>query len=75
MKRALEGYLRWGFVYLLNMQIFIRKFGINFLMNLLYTLGVIGILIVGGWFVLQERTQVGTIVASGGAQSNELTVA
>lgn len=43
MKRALEGYLRWGFVYLLNMQIFLRKFGINFLMNLLYTLGVIGI--------------------------------
>lgn len=45
------------------MQIFIRKFGINFLMNLLYTLGVIGILVVGGWLVLHERTEVGTIVA------------
>jgi len=54
---------RIGFVYLLNVQIFIRKFGINFLMNLLYSLGVIGILAVGGWLVLNDRTQVGTIVA------------
>jgi ABC-type bacteriocin/lantibiotic exporter with double-glycine peptidase domain len=63
---------RVGFVYLLNMQIFIRKFGINFLMNLLYTLGVIGILCVGGWLVLQEKTEVGTIVAfiSGLARMN-----
>ena len=45
------------------MQIFVRKFGMNFLMNLLYTLGVIGILAVGGWLLLQGRTEVGTIVA------------
>jgi len=50
-------------VYRLNMQIFLRKFGMSFLMNLLYTLGVIGILAVGGWLVLQGRTEVGTIVA------------
>jgi len=50
-------------VYLLNVQIFIRKFGINFLMNLLYSLGVIGILAVGGWLMLQDRTDAGTIVA------------
>jgi ABC-type bacteriocin/lantibiotic exporter with double-glycine peptidase domain len=54
---------RIGYVYLLNVQIFVRKFGINFLMNLLYSLGVIGILAVGGWLVLNDRTQVGTIVA------------
>jgi ABC-type multidrug transport system fused ATPase/permease subunit len=54
---------RIGYVYLLNVQIFIRKFGINFLMNLLYSLGVIGILAVGGWLVLNGRTEVGTIVA------------
>ena len=54
---------RVGLVYVLNMQIFIRKFGIIFLMNLLYSLGVIGILVVGGWLVLQHRTEVGTIVA------------
>ena len=47
----------------LNMQIYVRKYGMNFLMNLLYTLGVIGILAVGGWLLLQGRTEVGTIVA------------
>jgi ABC-type multidrug transport system fused ATPase/permease subunit len=63
---------RIGFVYLLNVQIFVRKFGINFLMNLLYTMGVIGILGVGSWLVLQGRTEVGTIVAfiSGLARMN-----
>jgi ABC-type bacteriocin/lantibiotic exporter with double-glycine peptidase domain len=35
----------------------------NFLMNLLYHLGIIGILAVGGWLVLQGKTEVGTIVA------------
>lgn len=54
---------RIAFVYVLNVQIFVRKFGINFVMNLLYTLGLIGILGVGGWMVLQGRTEVGTIVA------------
>ena len=45
------------------MQIFARKFGMTFAMNLLYTLGVIGILVVGAWLVLHGRTEVGTIVA------------
>ena len=54
---------RIGYVYLLNVQIFIRKFGINFLMNMLYSLGVIGILAVGSWLMLQDRTDAGTIVA------------
>jgi ABC-type bacteriocin/lantibiotic exporter with double-glycine peptidase domain len=50
-------------VYQLNMQIYRRKFGMNFLMNLFYHLGIIGILAVGGWLVLQGKTEVGTIVA------------
>ena len=50
-------------VYRLNMEIYVRKYGMNFLMNLLYTLGVIGILGVGGWLLLKGRTEVGTIVA------------
>ena len=50
-------------VYRLNMEIFRRKFGMNFLMNLMYHLGVIGILSVGSWLLLQGRTEVGTIVA------------
>lgn len=54
---------RIGHVYRLNMQIFRRKYGMNFLMNLSYQLGIIGILAVGGWLVLEWKTEVGTIVA------------
>jgi ABC-type bacteriocin/lantibiotic exporter with double-glycine peptidase domain len=63
---------RIRYVYLLNIQIFTRKFGMNFLMNLFYSLGVIGILAAGGWLVLNDRTEVGTIVAfiSGVARMN-----
>lgn len=50
-------------VYRLNMQIFVRKFGMIFLMNFLYTLGVVGILGVGAWLLLQGKTEMGTIVA------------
>jgi len=50
-------------VYRLNMQIYRRKFFMNFLMNLLHHLGIVGILFVGGWMLLNGRTEVGTIVA------------
>jgi ABC-type multidrug transport system fused ATPase/permease subunit len=50
-------------VYDLNMQIFRRKFGMNFLMNLFYHFGVIGILFVGSWFVIEGETEIGTVVA------------
>jgi ABC-type bacteriocin/lantibiotic exporter with double-glycine peptidase domain len=50
-------------IYKLNMQIYRRKFGMTFLMNLLYQLGIIGILSVGGWLLLRGETEVGTVVA------------
>jgi ABC-type bacteriocin/lantibiotic exporter with double-glycine peptidase domain len=50
-------------VYRLNMQIYRRKFFMNFLMNLLHHLGIVGILLVGGWLLLNGQTEVGTIVA------------
>jgi ABC-type multidrug transport system fused ATPase/permease subunit len=50
-------------VYALNMQIYRRKFAMTFLMNLLSQFGVIGILGVGGWFLLRGETDVGTVVA------------
>jgi ABC-type multidrug transport system fused ATPase/permease subunit len=50
-------------VYDLNMQIFRRKFGMNFLMNLFYHFGVIGILFIGSWFVIEGETEIGTVVA------------
>lgn len=60
-------------VYRLNMQIYRRKFGMTFLMNLLFQLGVIGILAVGGWFLMRGETEVGTVVAfiSGLARMND----
>jgi ABC-type bacteriocin/lantibiotic exporter with double-glycine peptidase domain len=54
---------RVGSIYSLNMQIYRRKYAMNFLINVLYHLGTVGILFVGGWFVMQGRTEVGTVVA------------
>jgi len=45
------------------MQVYRRKFTMNFLMNLLHHLGIVGILFVGGWLVLEGRLQLGTVVA------------
>ena len=39
------------------------KFVMKFLRNLINGLGPLSILLVGGWFVIQGRTEVGTIVA------------
>lgn len=50
-------------MYALNMQIYRRKFGMTFLMNLLYQFGIIGILLVGGLLLLRGETDVGTVVA------------
>jgi ABC-type bacteriocin/lantibiotic exporter with double-glycine peptidase domain len=54
---------RVGNIYSLNMQIYRRKYAMNFLINLLYHFGTVGILFVGGWFVMQGKTEVGTVVA------------
>jgi len=50
-------------IYTLNLQIYRRKYAMNFLINLFYHWGTVGILFVGGWFVMQGRTEVGTVVA------------
>lgn len=46
-----------------RMSIYYLKFFMKFLINLLNHLGAIGVLFVGGWFVLEGRAEVGTIVA------------
>lgn len=60
-------------VYRLNMQIYRRKFAMTFLINLMHQFGVIGILAVGGWFLLRGETEIGTVVAfiSGLARTND----
>ena len=50
-------------LYRLNMEIFYRKYGMTFLMNLFHHLGTIGILAFGSWLLLHGRTEMGTIVA------------
>jgi len=50
-------------IYNLDMHIFRLKFTMNFLMNSMQHLAVAAILFVGGWFVVEGRTEVGTVVA------------
>jgi ABC-type multidrug transport system fused ATPase/permease subunit len=50
-------------IYHLDMHIFRLKFTMNFLMNSMQHLAVAAILFVGGWFVVEGRTEVGTVVA------------
>jgi ABC-type multidrug transport system fused ATPase/permease subunit len=47
----------------INMVIFRLKFSMNFLMNLINHLEIVGAFLLGGWFVLTGRTEVGTVVA------------
>ncbi|HWT99675.1 MAG TPA: hypothetical protein VN229_18725 [Terriglobales bacterium] len=60
-------------VYRLNMGIYRLKFSMNFLMNLMYHLGVIGALAIGGWYVIHGWTELGTVIAfvSGLAKVND----
>jgi len=54
---------RFSHVFDLNIGIFKLKFSMNFLMNLTHQLGIAVILCVGGWFVVNGKTEVGTVVA------------
>jgi len=50
-------------VFELNMGIFRFKFTMNFLMNLSTQLQIIGVLLVGGWAVYEQRLEIGGVVA------------
>ena len=60
-------------VYELNMQIFRWKFTMNFLMNGLYHLAIVGVYLIGGWLAFRGEATIGTIVAfaTGIAQLND----
>ncbi|WP_246683611.1 ABC transporter ATP-binding protein [Labrys sp. KNU-23] len=60
-------------VFRLNMSIFKLKFVLNFAMNWLNSLGTAIILGIGGYLVVQGRTEIGTVVAfvSGLAKIND----
>lgn len=50
-------------IFALNMGIYRRKFLMNLLMNLMHHLSVAVALCVGGWMVLENRIELGTVVA------------
>lgn len=50
-------------VFQLNMGIFRLKFSMNFLMNLCTHLQIVAALLLGAWWVLQDRLEAGAIVA------------
>jgi ABC-type bacteriocin/lantibiotic exporter with double-glycine peptidase domain len=43
--------------------IFRLKFTMNFLMNYLHHLGIAGVLLIGGWQVIEGKLDLGTVVA------------
>jgi len=47
----------------LRLQTFGLKYAMKFLINLLNHLGTVAVLFIGGWFVLDGRTELGTVVA------------
>lgn len=59
-------------VFALNMGVFKLKYSMNFLMNLMYHLGVASVLALGGFYVVAGDTKIGTVVAfiSGLSQIN-----
>jgi len=62
-ERRLRQELRFAEIFRLNLGIYELKYSMNFLMNLVQNVGKVTILAVGGWYVIEGRTEVGTVVA------------
>src|SRR5271167_384983 len=62
-KRRRADDMRIGRVFELNMGIFKLKFTMNFMMNLCNHLEIVGILLVGGWYVYTDQLEIGGVVA------------
>ncbi|WP_147306491.1 ABC transporter ATP-binding protein [Methylovirgula sp. 4M-Z18] len=54
---------RFTSVFQLDVGIFDLKYTLNFLMNFAQHMGTIGVIVLGAWFVLNGRIQIGTVVA------------
>lgn len=50
-------------VFTLHMGMYQLKFSMNFLMNLSHHVGVAGALAIGGWYVVEGRIEIGSVVA------------
>ncbi|QRM56903.1 ABC transporter ATP-binding protein [Sinorhizobium sp. BG8] len=55
--------MRVSTIFSISMGIYMLKFVMNFLMNLMSQIGYIGIFALGGYFVVKGKTEIGTVVA------------
>ncbi|MGE5169274.1 MAG: hypothetical protein ACM3JC_02745 [Rudaea sp.] len=62
-ERAVRQHQRFAEIFELNLGIFKLRFSMKFLMNLSHNLGKVVVLCVGGWFIIEGETDVGTVVA------------
>jgi ABC-type bacteriocin/lantibiotic exporter with double-glycine peptidase domain len=62
-ERAQRRMQRFAEIFELNLGIIKLRFSMKFLMNLTQNLGKVTILCVGGWYVINGRTDIGTVVA------------
>ncbi len=63
MQAALRQEMRFAEIFELNLGILKLKYSMNFLMNLTQNAAKVVVLGVGGWFVIEGQTEVGTLVA------------
>ena len=62
-EKTLQQDLRFAEIFQLNLGIFKLKYSMKFLMNLTQNFGKVIMLGVGGWYVIDGQTDVGTVVA------------
>jgi ABC-type bacteriocin/lantibiotic exporter with double-glycine peptidase domain len=62
-QRALQQEMRFAEIFVLNLGIVKLRYSMKFLMNLTQNFGKVIVLGVGGWYVINGQTEVGTVVA------------
>jgi len=62
-EKTLQQDLRFAEIFQLNLGIFKLRYSMKFLMNLTQNFGKVIMLGVGGWYVIDGQTDVGTVVA------------
>ena len=54
---------RFDEIFELNLGVVTLRFSMKFLMNFTHNLGKVLVLCIGGWYIVEGRTDVGTVVA------------
>lgn len=62
-EKTLQQEMRFAEIFQLNLGIFKLKYSMKFLMNLTQNFGKVIMLGVGGWYVINGETEVGTVIA------------